>query len=56
MIGGGSNYCIVFQAPTSGVLSGTNKVAVGIDSSSPSHDGNYVYFAENEWNNVSTSL
>lgn len=43
-----TNYCIV-AVLDSGVVNTTNYITVGIDTSSPTHGGNFIKFASSAW-------
>lgn len=42
-------YVIMYENPTSGTIDGSNWVASGRDSSSPSHGGNEVTYTNGDW-------
>jgi hypothetical protein len=44
-----THYCIEIQAPTSGTINSTNMVSVGVDSTSPTHNGNATYYWFSAW-------
>lgn len=50
-------YCIVFVAPTSGIITMTagnlNFIQVGSDGVSPSHSGNHIYYLDGDWRSAS---
>jgi len=46
-------YCIVYENPTEGTIDTSNYVSLGIDASSPTHDGNSVYWDNSAWHSVS---
>jgi len=44
-----THYCIVYQNPESGTIDGSNYVWLGVDTSSPTHQGNLLHYKNSAW-------
>lgn len=44
-----TKYCIAFQNPTTGTINWDNRILIGVDNSSPTHDGNSFMYDGSGW-------
>ena len=50
-----TKYCIVFENPASGTINISSHTSTGVDSSSPTHDGNALNYLDGGWAALSTN-
>lgn len=50
----GTQYCLAFENPGSGNIDAGDYTIIGVDASSPSHDGNRFYYTASAWGSQNT--